>query len=165
MNDFAAVFKTACALIVGVDAEMREIVASSVAVSLSVSACAFAIGAPLGTALAVYRFGGRGALVVIANALLGLPPVVVGLVVYLLLSRSGPLGSFGVLFTPAAMIIAQCALGTPIVVALVHRAAVENWRAYREALLVDRASPLPTLWPLMRIGREGLVAADLAALR
>src|SRR5262249_21769513 len=88
-------------------------------VSLSGSACAFAIGAPLGTALAVYRFYGRDTLVVIANALFGLPPVVVGLVVYLVLSRSGPLGSFGILFTPAAMIIAQCALGTPIVIALV----------------------------------------------
>src|ERR1700736_6880372 len=163
MNDFAAAFKTACALIVGFDAELREIVALSLAVSLSASACAFAIGAPLGTALAVYRFRGRGALVVIANALLGLPPVVVGLAVYLLLSRSGPLGSFGILFTPAAMIIAQCALGTPIVVALVHRAAVENWRAYGEALLVDGASRLRTLWPLMRIGREGLLTAYLAA--
>ena len=163
MNDFAAAFKTACALIVGFDAELREIVALSLAVSLSASACAFAIGAPLGTALAVYRFRGRGALVVIANALLGLPPVVVGLAVYLLLSRSGPLGSFGILFTPAAMIIAQCALGTPIVVALVHRIAVENWRAYGEALLVDGASRLRTLWPLMRIGREGLLTAYLAA--
>ena len=119
MNDFVAAFQAAFALIVGLDAELREIVALSLGVSLSGSACAFAIGAPLGTALAVYRFYGRDTLVVIANALFGLPPVVVGLVVYLVLSRSGPLGSFGILFTPAAMIIAQCALGTPIVIALV----------------------------------------------
>ena len=98
------------------------------------------IGAPLGTALAVYRFRGRGALVVVVNALLGLPPVVVGLAVYLLLSRSGPLGSFGILFTPTAMVIAQCALGTPIVIALVHRMAVGLWAAYGDALLVDGAS-------------------------
>src|ERR1700726_519353 len=149
MNDFAAAFKTACALIVGFDAELREIVALSLAVSLSASACAFAIGAPLGTALAVYRFRGRGALVVIANALLGLPPVVVGLVVYLLLSRSGPLGSFGILFTPPAMVIAQAVLGTPIVVALVHRMMVDVWASYGDALLVDGASRLRAMGPIM----------------
>src|ERR1700738_5724467 len=163
MNDFAAAFKTACALIVGFDAELREIVALSLGVSLTAGLCAFGIGAPLGTALAVYHVRGKGGLIVIANALLGLPPVVVGLAVYLLLSRSGPLGSFGILFTPAAMIIAQCALGTPIVVALVHRAAVENWRAYGEALLVDGASRLRTLWPLMSIGGGGLRTRYLAA--
>jgi tungstate transport system permease protein len=97
-------------------------VALSLEVSLTASLCAFAIGAPLGAALAVYQFRGRGARVVIVNALLGLPPVVVGLAVYLLLSRSGPLGGLGLLFTPSAMMIAQCTLGTPIVIALVHRA-------------------------------------------
>ena len=163
MNDFAAAFQRAFALIAGFDAELREIVALSLGVSLSASALAFAIGAPLGTALAVYRFRGREALVVIANALLGLPPVVVGLVVYLLLSRAGPLGSFGILFTPAAMIVAQYGLGTPIVVALVHRTMVEHWRTYGDAFLVDGASRLGTLWPLMRIGREGLLTAYLAA--
>ena len=95
MNDFATGFHTAFALIGGFDPELRGIVALSLGVSLTASACAFVIGAPLGTALAVYRFPGRGGLIVIVNALLGLPPVVVGLVVYLLLSRSGPLGSFG----------------------------------------------------------------------
>lgn len=163
MSDFAGAFRAAFALIVGFDAELREIVALSLGVSLSGSACAFAIGAPLGTALAIYRFRGRGAVVVIANALLGLPPVVVGLVVYLLLSRSGPLGSFGILFTPTAMIIAQCVLGTPIVVALVHRSTVEHWRAYGDAFLIDGASRLRALWPLMCIGREGLLTAYLAA--
>jgi tungstate transport system permease protein len=163
MNDFAAAFRAAFALIVGFDAELREIAELSLGVSLAGSACAFVIGAPLGTALAVYRFRGRRAVIVIANALLGLPPVVVGLVVYLLLSRSGPLGSFGILFTPAAMVIAQCALGIPIVVALVHRATVEHWRAYGDAFLVDGAARWRTLWPLMSIGREGLLTAYLAA--
>lgn len=163
MNDFTAAFHTAFTLIGGFDAELRGIVLLSLAVSLTASACAFAIGAPLGTALAVYRFPGRGALIVIVNALLGLPPVVVGLAVYLLLSRSGPLGSFGILFTPSAMVIAQCILGLPIVIALVHRPAVGHWQAYGEALLVDGASRLRTIWPLMNIGRDGLLTAFLAA--
>src|ERR1700693_4218961 len=163
MNDFAAAFHTAFALIGGFDAELREIVFLSLAVSLSASACAFAIGAPLGTALAVYRFRGRGALVVVVNALLGLPPVVVGLAVYLLLSRSGPLGSFGILFTPTAMVIAQCALGTPIVIALVHRATVGLWAAYGDALLVDGASRLRAIPALLRMGPDALLTAFLAA--
>jgi tungstate transport system permease protein len=149
MNDFVAAFHTAFTLIGSFDAELRGIVLLSLAVSLTASACAFAIGAPLGTALAVYRFPGRGALIIIVNALLGLPPVVVGLAVYLLLSRSGPLGSFGILFTPSAMVLAQCILGLPIVIALVHRPAVGHWHAYGEALLVDGASRLRTIWPLM----------------
>jgi tungstate transport system permease protein len=135
----------------------------SLGVSLTASACAFAIGAPLGTALAIYRFPGRGAAVVVVNALLGLPPVVVGLVVYLLLSRSGPLGAFGILFTPTAMVIAQCALATPIVIALVHRPAVGHWRAFGDALLVDGASRLRAIFTLMSIGRDGLLTAFLAA--
>src|SRR6201996_8689850 len=113
MQDFSDALSTAAALIVHGDAELRDIVLLSLGVSLTASICAFAIGAPLGAALAMYRFRGKGALIVVANALLGLPPVVVGLVVYLLLSRSGPFGSFGILFTPTAMVIAQCALGTP----------------------------------------------------
>jgi tungstate transport system permease protein len=100
---------------------------------------------------------------VIANSLLGLPPVVVGLSVYLLLSRSGPLGSFGLLFTPAAMMIAQTVLGTPIVIALVHRVAVGLWRAYGDSLLVSGASRFRAIKPLMRMGREGLLTAFLAA--
>src|ERR1700727_286355 len=121
MNDFVAALRTAVDLILDFDTGLRDIVLLSLAVRLSASACAFVIGAPLGTALAVYPFRGRGALVVIVNALLGLPPVVVGLAVYLLLSRSGPLGSFGILFTPTAMVIAQAILATPIVTALAHR--------------------------------------------
>src|SRR5260370_27352882 len=128
MNDFTSAFHIAIALIGRFDVALREIVLLSLQVSLTASICAFAIGAPLGTALAVYRFRGRGVVVVLANTLLGLPPVVVGLIVYLLLSRSGPLGSLGLLFTPTAMMIPQTALATPIVVALVHRVAVGLWR-------------------------------------
>ncbi len=163
MNDFADAFYTAIELIVRFDADLRDIVALSLGVSLTASVCAFVIGAPLGTALAVYRFRGRGALVVMVHALLGLPPVVVGLAVYLLLSRSGPLGSFGILFTPTAMVIAQCALGTPIVIALVHRTVVGLWGAYGDALLVDGASRLRAIPTLMMMGPEELLTAFLAA--
>jgi tungstate transport system permease protein len=163
MNDFASAFHMAFGLIGKFDVELRAIIFLSLQVSLTASACAFAIGAPLGTALAVYRFPGRGVMVVIANTLLGLPPVVAGLSVYLLLSRSGPLGSFGLLFTPAAMMIAQAVLGTPIVIALVHRVAVGLWRAYGDSLLTSGASRLRSIRPLMRMGREGLLTAFLAA--
>jgi tungstate transport system permease protein len=163
MNDFASAFHIAFGLIGRFDAELRSIVFMSLRVSLTASACAFLIGAPLGTALAVYRFRGRAVVVVIASTLLGLPPVVVGLSVYLLLSRSGPLGSFGLLFTPTAMIVAQTVLGTPIVVALVHRVAVGLWRAYGDSLLVSGASRFRAIGPLMRMGREGLLTAFLAA--
>ena len=163
MNEFAAALRLAVELIRRPDAELGAIVMLSLEVSLTASACAFAIGAPLGTALAVYRFRGRGALIVIANSLLGLPPVVVGLAVYLLLSRSGPLGSLGVLFTPTAMVIAQTALATPIVIALVHRVAAGLWRAYGDSLLVSGATRRRAIGPLMRMGREGLLTAFLAA--
>src|ERR1700728_1941560 len=163
MNDFSESLATAVTLIRTFDGGLRGIVFLSLGVSVTASLCAFVIGAPLGTALAVYRFRGRGGLIVGANALLGLPPVVVGLAVYLLLSRSGPLGSLGILFTPTAMVIAQTALGIPIVVALVHRMTVDNWAAYGDALLVDGASRLRAMVPIMLIGREGLLTAFLAA--
>jgi tungstate transport system permease protein len=163
MTDFSSALQIALQLISRFDVELRSIILLSLQVSLTGSVCAFAIGAPLGMALAVYRFPGRDLLIVIANTLLGLPPVVVGLAVYLLLSRSGSFGSFGLLFTPAAMMIAQAALGTPIVISLVHRVAVGLWRAYGDSLLVSGASRLRSIPPLMRMGREGLLTAFLAA--
>jgi tungstate transport system permease protein len=163
MNDFARAVELAAGLIGDFDPELREIVVLSLGVSLTASAFAFAIGAPLGAALAVYRIPGKEVLIVTANALLGLPPVVVGLAVYLLLSRSGPLGAFGILFTPAAMIIAQTILGIPIVVALVQRMTVGLWAVYGDALLVDGASRLRATASIMNIGRDGLITAFLAA--
>jgi tungstate transport system permease protein len=163
MNDFVQALLMAGQLMGHFNAELREVVVLSLGVSLSAAAIAFAIGAPFGTALAIYRVPGRGAIIVTANALLGLPPVVVGLGVYLLLSRSGPLGAFGILFTPAAMVIAQTILGIPIVVALVHRMMVDVWITYGDALLVDGASRLRAAGSLMNIGREGLITAFLAA--
>jgi tungstate transport system permease protein len=120
MHDFAQAVISASSLITNLDAELIGIVGLSLRVSLSASLIAMLIGAPLGAALAVSRFRGRQAVIVVANALLGLPPVVAGLAIYLMLSRSGPLGFAGLLFTPAAMIIAQVVLTMPIVVALVH---------------------------------------------
>ena len=163
MNDFFTAFATAFDLIGRLDPQLRDIVLLSIAVSLTASVCAFLIGAPMGTALAVYRFPGRSALIVIVNALLGLPPVVVGLVVYLLLSRSGPLGSFGILFTPSAMVIAQCLLALPIVMALVHRTTAGLWATYGDLLLNDGANRFRSIWSLMNIGREGMLTAFLAA--
>jgi tungstate transport system permease protein len=163
MSDFTDALRTAALLIVHLDPEVRRIVLLSLAVSLTGSVCAFVVGSPLGAALAIYRFPGRGALIVAANALLGLPPVVVGLAIYLLLSRSGPLGSFGILFTPAAMVIAQAVLGAPIVVARAHRMMVDVWATYGDALLVDGASRLRAMPSIMSIGRDGLLTAFLAA--
>jgi hypothetical protein len=110
MHDFAQAFVNAFSLIGSLDPELIGIVGLSLRVSLSASIFAMIIGAPIGVLLAISRFRGRQALIVLANALLGLPPVVVGLAVYLLLSRSGPLGSAGLLFTPTAMVIAQTAI-------------------------------------------------------
>jgi tungstate transport system permease protein len=121
------------------DAELAAIIGLSLRVSLTAAAIGFALGLPLGAALAMLRFPGRGAAIVLANTLLGLPPVVVGLLVYMALSRSGPLGFLGILFTPAAMILAQVVLTLPIAAALSHRALAKHWAELRDPLLVDGA--------------------------
>src|SRR6187399_1416968 len=162
MNELASAFHTAVKLIATLDADVREIVALSLGVSLTASALAFVIGAPLGVALAVYRFPGRGAFVVTANALLGLPPVVVGLVVYLLLSRSGPLGSWGLLFTPQAMIIAQTILVAPIIAALTRQTVEDLWTEYREELAAMDVGPFGRIATLVWDGRFSLITALLA---
>lgn len=163
MNDIGRGFSAAFALILNADAELAGIVLLSLRVSLTASGLAFLLGAPLGAALAVYRFPGRDVAVVLVNALLGLPPVVVGLAVYLLVSRSGPLGSWGLLFTPSAMVLAQFVLATPIVIALVHRLCEASWAEYGDALRADGASRLRAVPTLLAIGRVGLVTAFLAA--
>ncbi|HZQ74553.1 MAG TPA: ABC transporter permease [Burkholderiales bacterium] len=114
--------------------ELWPIVGLSLRVSLSAVGIATALGLPLGAALAVARFPGRSAVNVVLNALMGLPPVVVGLCVYLLLSRAGPLGSLGLLFTPGAMVIAQTVLILPIIAALVRQAVEDAWQEYDEQL-------------------------------
>jgi tungstate transport system permease protein len=137
-------------------------VALSLMVSLSATAIAAAIGLPLGAALAIYSFAGRRFLILMSNALLGLPPVVVGLALYLLLSKSGPLGAFGLLFTPGAMIIAQAILATPIVAALVHRGTEISWNEYSGALRTDGASGLRSIPVLLAISRLTVATALLA---
>jgi tungstate transport system permease protein len=144
------------------DASLTSIVALSLTVSLSATVIASLIGLPLGAALAVYRFPGRGVFVLASNAFLGLPPVVVGLALYLVLSRSGPLGTLGLLFTPAAMVIAQAVLAAPIVTALVHRAMEGLWAEYGDAFLVDGASRALAIRHLLVIGGAQVLTAVLA---
>ena len=163
MSDLGRAFANSFELIARFDPELVGIVALSLRVSLTATLIAFLIGAPLGAALAVRHFPGHGALVVIVNALLGLPPVVAGLIVYLLVSRSGPLGGLGILFTPAAMILAQALLALPIVVALVHRHMEGLWAEYGDVLRADGASRPRAVATLFNIGRAGLVTAFLAA--
>ncbi|RVT86690.1 ABC transporter permease subunit [Rhodobacteraceae bacterium CCMM004] len=162
MQGFAESFASAAMLILTGDPALWEIVALSLRVSLTAVAIAALIGFPLGAALAVGRFPGRGAAIVCVNALMGLPPVVVGLAVYLMLSASGPLGVLQLLYTPAAMIAAQAVLVTPIVAALT-RSAVEGLAAeYDEQLRslgIGRLGAIPTLlWE----ARPALATAALA---
>ena len=163
MNDLGQATLIAFRLLAGGDPELLGIIGLSLRVSLTAAALAFAVGAPFGAALAVGRFPGRQAAIVVVNALLGLPPVVVGLLVYLLLSRSGPLGSLGLLFTPGAMIIAQAVLGFPIVTALAHRSLDGLWREYGDALRADGASRPRAALELFRMGRGALLTVFLAA--
>ncbi|HEV2160376.1 ABC transporter permease [Bradyrhizobium sp.] len=163
MNDFARSIAAAFALIGDADAELLGIVALSVRVSLTAGIIALLIGAPIGALLAITRFRGRQVIIVLTNALLGLPPVVVGLALYILLSRSGPLGAAGLLFTPTAMVIAQTLLATPIVVALVHRPASLLWAEYGDLARIDGLSALRSMALLFALGRTSLLTAFLAA--
>ena len=146
------------------DLRLWEIVVLSLQVSLSAVVLATALGLPLGAAVAVGRFPGRHALIVLLNALMGLPPVVVGLVVYLLLSRAGPLGDLGLLFTPAAMVIAQTVLVTPIIAALTRQAIEDAWREYEEQLRSLGAGRMSAALTLVWDTRFSLLTAVLAGL-
>jgi tungstate transport system permease protein len=143
-------------------AELAHIVGLSLIVSCSATAIAAIVGLPGGAALAISRFPGRRLLILLANALLGLPPVVVGLALYLTLSRSGPLGALALLFTPGAMIIAQALLATPIITALTHRAIEELWHEYGGALRVDGATRSRSIRMLLAIARRSVLTAVLA---
>lgn len=142
-------------------ATLAHTVALSLTVSFSATAVAASLGLPSGAALAICRFPGRRVLVLLANALLGLPPVVVGLGLYLILSRSGPLGPLALLFTPGAMVLAQAVLATPIIMALVHRAIEEPWQEYGGALRVDGATRLRSIQMLLAIARRPVLTAVL----
>jgi tungstate transport system permease protein len=146
------------------DLRLWEIVALSLQVSLSAVLLATLLGLPLGAAVAVGRFPGRQTVIVLLNALMGLPPVVVGLVVYLLLSRAGPLGSLGLLFTPAAMVVAQTVLITPIIAALARQAIEDAWREYEEQLRSLGVRGMRAALTLIWDTRFSLVTAVLAGL-
>jgi tungstate transport system permease protein len=153
---------SALSLVLSADPTLMAIVGLSLVVSLSAAVCAAVIGIPLGALLALTRFPGRQAIIVVFNALMGLPPVVVGLAVFLLLSRSGPLGSWGILFTPQAMIIAQTILITPIMAALARQTIEDLWNEYRDELAAMDVGPLRRVATLIRDARLSLVTALLA---
>jgi tungstate transport system permease protein len=143
-------------------AEFAGIVGLSLTISFAATAVAAVVGLPCGAALAICPFPGRRLLILLANAFLGLPPVVVGLALYLMLSYSGPLGALALLFTPSAMVIAQALLATPIITALTHRAIEEPWQDYGAALRVDGATRLRSIWMLLAIARRSVLTAVLA---
>jgi len=153
---------TALQLILSADPALMAIVRLSLIVSLSAVLCASLIGIPLGALIALTRFPGREAVIVLFNALMGLPPVAVGLAVYLALSRSGPLGSFGILFTPQAMIIAQTILVAPIIAALTRQTVEDLWVEYRDELTAMDVGPWARTMTLIWDARFSLVTALLA---
>jgi tungstate transport system permease protein len=162
MGDIGSAFAEAARLIAAADSTLVGIVLLSLQVSLSAVAVATAIGLPLGAALAIRRFPGRQLLLVTLNALMGFPPVVVGLIVYLLLSRAGPLGELGLLFTPPAMVIAQAILVIPIIAGLSRQVLEDAWREYEEQLRSLGASPAAAATTLVWDTRYSLVTVVLA---
>jgi len=153
---------SALTLILSGDPGLYEIIGLSLVVSLCAVACAAAIGIPFGALIALTRFRGRDGVIVVLNALMGLPPVVVGLAVYLALSRSGPLGSFGILFTPQAMVIAQTILVTPIIAALSRQTIEDLWAEYRDELVAMDVGPVTRISTLIWDARFSLLTALLA---
>ena len=162
MSDVSNAAALALNLVFSGDPGLWRIVSLSIVVSFSAVLIAASIGFPLGAALALGRFPGRDALVVVFNAAMGLPPVVVGLAVYLLLSRSGPLGSFGILFTPKAMVIAQAILVFPIVAALSRQVIEDLWAEYSEQLRSLGSGRAASVGTLLWDGRFSLVTVLLA---
>jgi tungstate transport system permease protein len=162
MESIIAAFSEAGQLIAGFDRELYEIVALSLRVSLTAVAAAALIALPLAALIAIARFPGRQGLIVVLNALMGLPPVVVGLIIYLLLSRAGPLGPMGLLFTPQAMVIAQTVLVAPIIAALARQVLEDAWREYEEQLRSLGARPASAALTLLWDARFSLVTVVLA---
>jgi len=162
MSTIGSALAEAGALLISFDADFLEIVGLSLRVSLSAVAIACLIGFPLGAAVALFKFPGRGVVSLLLNTFMGLPPVVVGLIVFLILSRSGPLGVLGLLFTPTAMIIAQAILVTPIIAALTRQIIADLWREYGDHLNSLDASPLDRIGTLIYDARFSLATAVLA---
>lgn len=162
MGEIGAGLWAALQLIVTLDAELMQITLRSLHVSLTATVIACGIALPLGTWLAVRRFRYRRLAIAVLNALMGLPPVVVGLLVYLFLSRAGPFGVLGLLFTPTAMIIAQVIIITPLIASVTHQAMRELWAEYHDLLVSLNTSKAQRVMTLLRDGRRTLLTAGLA---
>ncbi|MEO1191992.1 MAG: ABC transporter permease [Pseudomonadota bacterium] len=162
MQDFGGAFLDAFRLVLALDPALMEIVGLSLRVSLTAVLLSGLIGLPLGALIAVLRFPGRGLLIVFLNTMMGLPPVVVGLAVYLLLSSAGPLGVLQLLYTPGAMILAQCILVTPLVAALTLQTVSDLQQEYDEQLRSLGIGPLGSVFTLLWDGRYSLMTALLA---
>ncbi len=162
MFEISASFAHGVRLLASGDPELLRIVALSLEVSIAAALLACMAGLPLGAAVAIWRFPGRRAVVVMLNALLGLPSVVVGLIAYLLLSRAGPLGELGILFTPTAIVAAQTFLVIPLVAALARQAVEDAWQEYREQLLSLNVRPARAVATLLWDTRYSLVTVALA---
>ena len=162
MNDIWAGLTSAFWLIATGDADLIEITMRSLQVSLSALFIASFIALPLGTWLAIRRFRFRRTAIAVLNAMMGLPPVVVGLIVYLLLSRAGPFGVFGLLFTPTAMIIAQVVIITPLIASITHQAMRDLWAEYHDLLISLNTTPMRRILTLITDGRRALLTAALA---
>jgi tungstate transport system permease protein len=162
MDDFTLAAKTAFELVLGLDRDLVEIVLLSLRISLSAVLLATMFALPFGAAVALLRFPGRGAVVVALNAAMGLPPVIVGLVIYLLLSRAGPLGEAGLLFTPTAMIVAQTVLVFPIIAALTRQTITDLHEEYDEQLRSLGSGAWQSMVTLLVDGRHRLMTGILA---
>ena len=162
MTDIWEGLATAAWLLVTLNADLVEITLRSLQVTLSATAIASAIALPLGALLAVSRFRWRRTVIAVLNALMGLPPVVVGLLVYVMLSRSGPLGVLGLLFTPTAMIIAQVVIITPIIASVAHQAIRELWADYHDLMISLNATRRQRIAALLWDGRRPMLTASLA---
>lgn len=162
MSDILEGVIQAFRLILSLDADLMEIVVLSFQVTITAVLLASFIGIPLGAWLALNRFSMRRTAIALLNALMGLPPVVVGLIVYIMLSRSGPFGVFELLFTPTAMIIAQVIIITPIIASISHQAIRDLWHEYHDLLISLNASRWQRMKTLMHDARRSLLTASLA---
>lgn len=160
----ATITSSFLSLLMGDSGRILEVILLSLEVTVTAVTCAGLVGLPLGAALALSRFPGRTAIIVLVNTLMGFPPVVAGLAIFLLLSRSGPLGGLGILFTPQAMMIAQFVLVLPIVVALTRQTIEDLWTEYQEHLVSLGAGRLRSIPTLLWDARFSLVTTMLAGL-
>jgi len=162
MNTITEGLLSAAKLVVTLDPDLIEISLRSLRVTLTALIVASIISIPLGTVLAIQRFRYRRTVIALLNAFMGLPPVVVGLVIYVLLSRAGPLGVLGLLFTPTAMIIAQVVIITPLIASVTHQAMRDLWADYHDLLISLNASKWQRIATLIVDGRRTLLTAVLA---